>query len=632
MFQQYDSLVVDASFIHKNYTQVSVIGKGHDFYLGINSISYLMHHTKENGRYILQVYENLGYDLFRTKVLHLQKAMIECVNDVNTRIILLAEKQLNDKQSDLYVLYRLDELTERLDQQKQLTPEQANDLLITFCKNLLITGRVTYEFLDIAPQNVYVHDNRFIISNMGISYKGSKFHRPYTAITDSFYKEKTLTNMIYTYSFQAGLVVLCAITKINSAEFFFEDGQLKTNLLQDVLRAFKEKLPEPQKEKLKKKFPSLAKIEKPFDADISKILPFLVLILSMDQQKRSIFPLLICHPENPLKVENPFFQQSLDIEQQYVGFGKLDGTEIIPEGYGYGMFGNEYHYGMFKNGTLTDDGTVEIKKNNRIIYLLKNLVISEKYQQAIAEVNKYIYWGEFDNQQYKPNGDGILVSVYTTQKYIPKKKQSVCFIGNLKMGIKDNGQEFYRNKTEFDGDFKNNEPIKGTISYGPKHKFEGIIKDYQRIKGILVYNNKIFEGEFENDRVKAGKLNYPNGSSYEGQFKNGLKCCQDGKFIFQTIKLEYSGGFLDDKFHGKGILTIMDTNEQLEVEYFKGKCLTELPEAFKSLMVKKQPLEQKKQDENKTKKDKQKQNDDEEVEEDIQDDLGDEGNEFDDEG
>lgn len=31
--------------------------------------------------------------------------MLECVNQNNTRILLLGEKEINDKQSDLYVLY-----------------------------------------------------------------------------------------------------------------------------------------------------------------------------------------------------------------------------------------------------------------------------------------------------------------------------------------------------------------------------------------------------------------------------------------------------------------------------------------------------------------------------------------------
>lgn len=36
---------------------------------------------------------------------------------------------------------------------------------------------------------------------MGISYKGSKFHRPYTVVTDNFFKEKNQTNLCHTYAF-----------------------------------------------------------------------------------------------------------------------------------------------------------------------------------------------------------------------------------------------------------------------------------------------------------------------------------------------------------------------------------------------------------------------------------------------
>ncbi|CAD8108501.1 unnamed protein product [Paramecium sonneborni] len=626
MLQQYDSLVVDASFIHKNYTQMSVIGKGRDFYLGITSISYLMQHQKEQGRYILQVYENLGHDLFRTKVLQLQRVMLQCVNDVNTRIILIAEKQLNDKQSDLYVLYQLDELSERLDQYKQLNSEEATNLLITFCKNLLITGRVTYEYLDLAPQNIYVKDSNFVISNMGISYKGSKFHRPYTPITDSFNKEKTALNMIYTYSFQAGLVVLCAITKINSAEFFFEDGQLKSKLLQEVLKMFREKHQDQDKLKLKKQFISLSKIEKPFDTDISKIIHFLSQILSLDQQKRSIFSLLICHPENPLKVENPFFQEPIDVEQHYVGFGKLDGMKIVPEGYGQAKFGNEYHYGMFQNGNLTDDGTIEIKQNNNIIYKFQNLVVVQKYQKAIAELNKYIFWGEFDDKQFKPNGEGLLLNVLTYQKHLPKKKQQVYFQGTLKMGNKLEGQEFYKNKIEFEGEFKNNQPVEGKFTYGPKHVFQGIIQDYKRIKGILIYKNQQFEGDFENDRIKKGRIIYSDGSEYEGDFENGLKSCQEGRLTFANYKIVYTGAFKQNRMHGKGKLTILETKEDLEVEYNQGKCLTELPDAFKQAMEKNSGQEVKKKEDQKQ-QDK-KENNDGQIEEDIQEGFGDEGNDY----
>lgn len=44
--------------------------------------------------------------------------MLECVNEYNTRIVMIAEKEINDKQSDLYVLYRLNALKKRLDQEE----------------------------------------------------------------------------------------------------------------------------------------------------------------------------------------------------------------------------------------------------------------------------------------------------------------------------------------------------------------------------------------------------------------------------------------------------------------------------------------------------------------------------------
>lgn len=65
----------------------------------------------------------MGPEVFRQKVLQLQKVMLECVNENNTRIILIAEKELNDKQSDLYVLYRLNEIMKSLDKEEALNAE-----------------------------------------------------------------------------------------------------------------------------------------------------------------------------------------------------------------------------------------------------------------------------------------------------------------------------------------------------------------------------------------------------------------------------------------------------------------------------------------------------------------------------
>ncbi|CAD8115796.1 unnamed protein product [Paramecium primaurelia] len=646
MLQQYNSIVVDASYINKNYTQESVIGRGRDFYLGISSICYLMSHAKDGQKYILQIYENLGYDIFRTKVLQLQKAMLECVNEYNTRIVMIAEKEINDKQSDLYVLYRLNALKKRLDQEEQLNQEQALELLITFCKNLLITGRSTFEFLDLAPQNIFVDGKNFVISNMGISYKGSKFHRPYTPSTDNFYKDKSLANLIYTYSFQAGLVVLCAITKINSADFFFEDGQLKDNILQSVLKVLREnqktdRSKEDQlkfdkfKDQLKKQINSLSKIEKPFEGDYKMILPILSQILSLDQQKRSIFQLLICYPDNPLKVEYPFFQQAIDVDQQYVGFGKLDeDNKIIPHGYGYGKFEDQWHYGIFENGELSKDGTIEMKTQKAVSYILLNLF--ENHSKIIVELNKYIYIGEFDQQKYIPNGKGEIIYVLTYQKNLPRKRQVINFEGDLKLGEKIEGREFYRNKSFFDGQFAKNSPREGIFTYGPNHFYDGIIEDFKRVSGKLYFGELTFEGEFENNKAKDGVLLYEDGSEYKGLFQNGQRSSLEGKYTYSNQKVQYIGNFREDTFHGKGVLILLETNEQVEVEYEYGRCKTDLPDNFKDALKKNkkqviQKMEQKKPDS------KQKKNDDddeqikEEIDEGFADDDGQYGHDLDDE-
>jgi hypothetical protein len=44
------------------------------------------------------------------------------------------------------------------------------------------------------------------------------------------------------------------------------------------------------------------------------------------------------------------------------------------------------------------------------------------------------------------------------------------------------------------------------------------LKGLKRISGKLFFGDQIFEGEFENDKPKAGVLLYPNGNEYKGLF------------------------------------------------------------------------------------------------------------------
>lgn len=60
----------------------------------------------------------------------------------------------------------------------------------------------------------------------------------------------------------------------------------------------------------------------------------------------------------------------------------------------------------------------------------------------------------------------------------------------------------------------------------------------------------------------------------------------EGKYTFCDGKLEYVGNFKNDALHGKGILTLLETKEQIEVEYEDGRLKSDLPENFKLVLKK----------------------------------------------
>jgi len=64
-------IVVDASYILKKYNQIGVLGKGRDFVHSLSSQIYLMkkkNQKKDKNLYALQIYENLGQEIYKIKV------------------------------------------------------------------------------------------------------------------------------------------------------------------------------------------------------------------------------------------------------------------------------------------------------------------------------------------------------------------------------------------------------------------------------------------------------------------------------------------------------------------------------------------------------------------------------------
>lgn len=213
------SSVVDASYVHRKYQQLGIIGKGKDYTLDITSSIYLLKERKKivgllddeenpnEKKFALQVYHNLSPDFYRKKVQQLQMAMTEHVTNYATRIILLANRKINKGSYDLHVVYDVDDLLDKTleneindrkaqeDAKQIFSEEEAKKLLEFFVKNILVAGRYTFEFLDISPYNVFLNTKKlenyddYVISNFALSFHGTKFFRRYQCLSDPFHNE-----------------------------------------------------------------------------------------------------------------------------------------------------------------------------------------------------------------------------------------------------------------------------------------------------------------------------------------------------------------------------------------------------------------------------------------------------------
>ena len=95
------------------------------------------------------------------------------------------------------------------------------------------------------------------------------------------------------------------------------------------------------------------------------------------------------------------------------------------------------------------------------------------------------------------------------------------------------------------------------------HVFDGSFKDGRRAEGTLTFQNKMsFTGTFDNDQIKLGTLNYPDGAVYMGEFQRvqrriiKLILILDGTgiYIYSNGMVGYQGMFEKNRMHGKGMI------------------------------------------------------------------------------
>eukprot|EP00347_Sterkiella_histriomuscorum_P016426 403353222 len=145
---------------------------------------------------------------------------------------------------------------------------------------------------------------------------------------------------------------------------------------------------------------------------------------------------------------------------------------------------------------------------------------------------------------------------------------------------------------KLDGQFINNKLYGyGSIEYKNKERYEGMLKDGKRCgQGKMIYNqvnlafNCLEQSEYKGDwrlnlrqylfKLKSnfrhgfGIQNWADGSSYEGNWSMDKRTHGKMKMIDGTV---YEGPFLDDKYHGKGVIKFLDYNT-FTGNFHNGKC------------------------------------------------------------
>jgi hypothetical protein len=123
----------------------------------------------------------------------------------------------------------------------------------------------------------------------------------------------------------------------------------------------------------------------------------------------------------------------------------------------------------------------------------------------------------------------------------------------------------------FEGQFRQNAPIKGTYTYPDGKVFTGQWEFYERNgRGKLKYpDGRVYEGEFKSGlRHGKGVLAWPSGRRYEGNFVRGQRTGK-GTLTYPDGRV-YTGDFVDGEQTGRGVMTLPN-GERLEGQFADGK-------------------------------------------------------------
>jgi hypothetical protein len=197
-------------------------------------------------------------------------------------------------------------------------------------------------------------------------------------------------------------------------------------------------------------------------------------------------------------------------------------------------------------------GTLIKNKDNQIVYIYEGMV-NKSYKPhglgVLKLVNKGVYNGQFIKGLFHGHGKQTIGQYERSGTW-----ESGKFIrGEIKRSKGDTEDFIYS------GSIKNNQANgfgELTNSIG---KYRGYFQDFKyHGNGRLTLKDREFAGEWDNHTLIEGTCTYQSDDdgtmTYSGFFKDFL--FNGNGTLYSSSKKKYIGNFMDNKFHGQGILNI----------------------------------------------------------------------------
>ena len=484
---------VDHDVLRRKYVHQCILSKGKDFYLDYPCLNHLVTNILDGKKRALQIFSNLPQELFSKKLDQISKASYNNLVPSNTRILSHSSRKNEDRSYDFFVLYDIDGFDISLDEQMQKKKQDNNpytetelfDILNFLLDSLFICGRNTFEFIDIAPQNILYNEKdehyKYKLSNFSACLP-RKLEKKYFSPTDRYYSaklsERSGEMLCRALLFQAGMMILHMATLDDPNDLYGDNNTFKEDLLVKRIESLKSK------------------------GFTEKLQSLLGLVLVVKEEKRITIDELLKDEKGAelLNRQTFFFQGKLEMSLSYSGFVKeksKDSTALIAHGIGDSLLHNgETYKGSFKEGKRDGWGIFYDGKN---VYTVAHWENDQSKQGQIVVKNVGMIFTESTapNQKAKSKGTWIPLSSNVMTNFL-------YYEGEMdQTGDKTNGDVYYKDGSKYTGELKNDlRNGKGVYNFPPKKEkgkqYEGNwADDKMNGEGKLIENGKIWEVKYD---------------------------------------------------------------------------------------------------------------------------------------